>query len=92
MKKTGVSRRSTLLFSMLLLTAFLSFLGIFSPRKASAYIPPCGSAELRRTYYSDMAHTDVIGGWRFTCDCVIETWGNTSSGYNDSVFLSCPAY
>jgi len=89
MKESGRPHRSPALFAVLVLIAFLFSLGVFFVPKASAYIPECGSGELRRTYYSDMAHTNVIGGWRYTCDCVIETWGQTS-GYNDEVLLPCP--
>ena len=88
MKKSTLARRSSLLCAMLMLVAVLFSLGVFFPPTASAYIPACGTGELRKTYYSDMAHTNMIGGWRWTCDCVIESWGETS-GYNTQVILPC---
>jgi hypothetical protein len=57
--------------------------------KASAYIPPVGTAEVRRTYYSDQSKTEIIGGWRYTCTGEIETWGGTS-GHITEQWLSCP--
>jgi hypothetical protein len=89
MKKSALARRTSLLGTLLMLVVFLFSLGVFSPPKASASIPACGTGELRKTYYNDMAHTTIIGGWRWTCDCVVESWGETS-GYNTQVILPCP--
>lgn len=89
MKRSSLPYRSPVLFAVLVLIAFLFSLGIFSAPKANAYIPECGTGELRKTYYNDINHTTVIGGWRYTCDCVVESWGATSS-YGTQAILPCP--
>jgi hypothetical protein len=86
MRKFG---RPPVLFAVLVLLAFLFSLGVFSAPKASANIPPCGSGELRKTYYSDSSKTTVIGGWRYDCSCIVESWGSTS-GYVTEGIIPCP--
>jgi hypothetical protein len=71
------------------LLSVLFMLLVANVPKASAYIPPVGTAEVRRTYYSDGSKTEVIGGWRYTCDGEIEHWGGTS-GHVTEQWLPCP--
>ena len=80
---------STGLAAALGLLSVLFILLVANVPKASAYIPPVGTAEVRRTYYSDQSKTEIIGGWRYTCTGEIETWGSTS-GYVTEQWLSCP--
>ena len=56
----------------------------------SLWIPPAGTYEIRRTYYSDSSKTTVIGSWRYDCYGDISTSGS-SSGYITESKLSCPS-
>jgi uncharacterized protein DUF6289 len=76
-------------FALLVLLLFVTAIFIFQIPKAHAYIPECGTAEVRRTYYSDATKTVIVGGWRYTCWCDIETWG-TQTGSVSEQWLSCP--
>jgi hypothetical protein len=82
------SIRSPRLFVLLVLVLALFCLLIVKVPKASAYIPECGTGEWRRDYYSDSTRTTLIGGKRYTCDCVMESWGSTSS-YSYERILPC---
>jgi hypothetical protein len=89
MQPTAPSHRSSALPLTFVFLAFLFIMAVLSVQKASAYIPECGTAELRRTFYSDSSLTTVVGGWRYTCDCRVESWGSQTS-YGTQQTLPCP--
>jgi Family of unknown function (DUF6289) len=89
MKSSGHTRRSSTLFSVLVLIVFLFALAVVSIPKANAYIPRCGTGELRRTFFSDSSHTTIVGYWVYYCDCTISSEGQRT-GYFTEELLPCP--
>ena len=55
---------------------------------AWANFPPRGQSQDVR-YYSDSAHTNLVGGWRINCDGTQQRWG--TGGYSEMSRSSCPA-
>lgn len=56
---------------------------------AWANFPPRGTSQDVQ-YFSDSAHTQLVGGWRVECDGTSETWG-TRGPYQTMTRVACPA-
>lgn len=54
---------------------------------AWANFPPRGQSQDVQ-YYSDAAHTNLVGGWRINCDGTQQRWG--IGGYSVVTRSSCP--
>jgi hypothetical protein len=74
--------------SMLVLVLLMLTLWLIPAPAAKADLPPIGTYEQRRTYYSDQTRTTIVGGWRYNCFGEIDTWG-TETGYMSQSEIRC---
>lgn len=56
---------------------------------AWANFPPLGTSQDVQ-YFSDSAHTQLVGGSRVNCDGTLESWG-THAPYQTVTRAACPA-
>lgn len=88
MEKAALEHRSPALPITLVFLAFMFIMAVVSVKMASAYIPDCNTSEYRVNYWADPSHTTLVGGWRSTCECTVESWG-TKTGYLTNQTFPC---